>query len=201
MQSADWLRQQKAAVTAWATDLFAKGFVILDTETSGIRSGYHEIVQIGVIDHTGAVLMDSLVQPMSPERLLDRTNGKRAVDVHGITPYMLEGAPTFPDVYEQFCAALKGRHVVVYNAEFDRKMVEGDCLRHRLSQPSVKKYHCAMLQYAQWYGAVGSYGRGFRWHSLEAACTQLRIYVPQQAHSAVGDCLRTLEVMKRLASA
>ena len=200
MQSTDWRGQQKLAVTTWAKTLFEKRFLILDTETSGIRSGYHEIVQIGVLDCDGNALLDTLVRPMSPERVLDWSRGgKRAVDVHGITPQMLEDAPTFPEVYEQFCALLKGQQVVVYNAAFDRGMIEGDCLRHRLDKPAVKKYHCAMKQYAQWYAVGNSYGGGARWQSLEAACRQQRIVLPERAHSAIGDCLRTLEVMRRMA--
>jgi DNA polymerase-3 subunit epsilon len=200
MLSTDWRGQQKQAASAWAQGLFEKRFLILDTETSGIRSGFHEIVQIGVLDSEGNVLMDTLVQPVSPERVLDWSRGgKRAVDVHGITPQMLENAPTFPAVYDPFCALLKGRQVVVYNADFDRRMIEGDCLRHRLDKPAVKKYHCTMKQYAQWYGMGSSYGGGPRWQSLEAACRQLQIQLPERAHSAIGDCLRTLEVMKRMA--
>jgi DNA polymerase-3 subunit epsilon len=201
MYSADWIAQNRREVTAWANDLFEQGFLILDTETTGIRSGYHEIIQIGVINSAGDVLLNTLVKPQYPERLTEwSVGGKRAIDIHGIMPHMLTDAPAFPDVHEQLCEVVKRQHLVIYNAGFDRKMIEGDCRRHQLRKISVKKYHCAMLQYAQWHGAVNRMTGGFRWQSLETACNQLHIFSHEQAHSALGDCRRTLEVMRRLAS-
>jgi DNA polymerase-3 subunit epsilon len=105
----------------------------------------------------------------------------------------------FPAVYKQLCPIVEGRNLVVYNAAFDRKMIDGDCKRHDLAKLPVKKYHCAMLKYAQYYGRLNRYGGDFRWQSLETACEQLHIRLPERAHNALGDCLRTLEVMKRLA--
>ena len=201
MYSADWIAQNRRAVSAWAQGLFAEGFLVLDTETTGVRGGYDEIVQIGVMNSAGDVLLNTLVKPQHPERLTEWTpGGKRAVDIHGILPHMLVDAPSFPDVYDQLCATVKGQQLVIYNAGFDRRMIDGDCKRHQLRKPSVKKYHCAMLQYAQWHGAVNRMTGGFRWQSLETACNQLHIFSQEQAHSAVGDCRRTLEVMKRLAA-
>lgn len=200
MYSADWIRQNRREVAAWAKALFEEGFLILDTETTGIRSGFHEIIQIGVINSAGDVLMNTLVKPQHPERLTEWSpGGKRAIDIHGIMPHMLTGAPPFPDVHEQLCSVVKGQHLVIYNADFDRKMIDGDCRRHQLKKISVKQYHCAMTQYAQWHGAVNRMTGGFRWQSLETACSQLYIFAQEQAHTALGDCLRTLEIMKRLA--
>lgn len=200
MQSIDWLKSQKLAAAAWARTMLESRFLVLDTETSGVRGGYHEIVQIAIIDSTGTPLLDSLIKPVHPERLLEwGTGSKRAIDIHGITPQMLENAPTFPAVYETISQIVAGQQVVIFNSAFDEKMIEGDARRHQLAVPSVGKYHCAMLYYAQWYGALGGYGGGFRWQSLEKACQQLHIQTPEKAHSALGDCLRTLEVVKRMA--
>lgn len=200
MYSTDWLGQKKLEVIEWSRDLFKKDFLILDTETSGVRAGFHEIVQIAVIDSRGDILLDSLIKPVKPERLLEWGVGsKRAVDIHGLTPQMLTNAPAFPEVYEQLRPIVAGRDLVVFNADFDRKMIDGDCKRHQLAKLSVKKYHCAMLKYAQFYGKWNLSRQEFRWQSLESACVQLRIHLDERAHSAVGDCLRTLEVMRRLA--
>lgn len=200
MYSTGQTSPNRREVSAWANDLFEHGFLILDTETSGIQGGFHEIIQIGVISSAGDVLMDTLVKPEHPELLLEWSRGgKRAVDIHGIMPEMLADAPRFPDVYGQLCDVVKGQDLVIYNADFDRKMIAGDCQRHQLASISVRKYHCAMRQYAQWYGVVNRYSGGYRWQSLENACNQLHILTAAQAHSAVGDCQRTLEVMKRLA--
>jgi DNA polymerase-3 subunit epsilon len=105
----------------------------------------------------------------------------------------------FPAIYEQLQPIVKGRNVVVFNAAFDRKMIDGDCKRHQLDKLPVKKYHCAMLKYAQYYGKWSPSRGDFRWQSLELACEQLRIRQSLRAHSALGDCQSTLEVMKRMA--
>jgi len=200
MYSTHWLEQKKLQITEWAKELFKKQFLILDTETSGIHGGVDEIVQIAVITSSGDVLLDSLVKPVNPERLMQwGTGGKRPVDVHGLTPQMLSTAPSFPAVYEQLHPLVAGQDVVVFNAAFDRKMIDGDCRRHRLEKLPVKKYHCAMLKYAQYYGKWNPARQDFRWQSLESACAQLQIRLDERAHSALGDCLRTLEVMKHMA--
>ena len=200
MYSTDWLGHKKLEVVEWSKDLFKKEFLILDTETSGVRGGFHEIVQIAVITSGGEVLLDSLVKPVKPERVLEwSTGGKRAVDIHGLTPQMLATAPVFPAIYEQLRPMVKGRDVVVFNAAFDKQMIDGDCRRHQLEKLPVKKYHCAMLKYAQYSGKWSPSRGEFRWQSLESACEQLHIPQSERAHSALGDCLTTLEVMKRMA--
>jgi hypothetical protein len=56
----------KTAAAAWARVLLAEGdFVIFDTETTGFED-HDEIIQIGIVDHTGAVLLDQLIQPTQP---------------------------------------------------------------------------------------------------------------------------------------
>jgi DNA polymerase-3 subunit epsilon len=201
MQSIGGYGKHKLEASAWAKDLFKRGFLILDTETSGVRGGFHEIVQIAVVSSNGDMLLDSLVKPEHPERLLEwGSGGKRAVDVHGLSPQILKDAPPFPTVYEQLRAIVEKQNVVIYNASFDRKMLEGDCKRHQLDGLPVKKYHCAMLKYAEFYGKRNPYTGDFRWQSLEAACQQLHIRLSEQAHNALGDCLMTLEVMRRMAA-
>ena len=117
-----------AAIT-WARDLLAGEFLVLDTETSGLNAGYHEIVQIAVINQAGDVLLDTYVQPQCPERLIERGDGVSASDINGITPDMLTAAPTWPEVAEQLRQIVAGKPVVIYNAAFDEAMIAGDCER------------------------------------------------------------------------
>lgn len=200
MYTADWVGHKRLEAVEWAKDLFKKEFLILDTETSGVRGGFHEIVQIAVINSAGDTLLNTLVKPVKPERVLEwSSGGKRAVDIHGLTPQMLADAPMFPAVYVQLRPIVEGRNVVVFNAAFDKQMIDGDCRRHQLAKLPVKKYHCAMLKYAEYYGKWNASRRDFRWQSLETACEQLQIHLSGRAHNALGDCLSTLEVLKRMA--
>lgn len=166
-----------------AQALFAKGFLILDTETSGLEG---EIIEIAVITHTGRVLLNTRIKPKRPEEIIE----SRAYDIHGIHPDDLKDAPTFPQVYDQLVWLLWGRRVVIYNAQFDVGRLEHDCgdwWGWGLPKLRFKKT-CAMLMYSRWEGDYSEYWGDFKWQKL-----------PGGDHSALGDCLATLRVMKEMA--
>lgn len=60
----------------------------LDTETIGLAAGFDEILQIGLVDEAGNVLLDTLVRPTR------RTEWPEAEKIHGITPADVADAPT-----------------------------------------------------------------------------------------------------------
>src|SRR5215471_2455226 len=106
----------KAAAVHWARDLLALAdFIVLDTETTGLGI-WSEVIQIAVIDPTGAALLDTLVKPT-------REIEAGATAIHGITAEVVAAAPTFAEVYPLLCKAIAGRRVVIYNADFDRSML------------------------------------------------------------------------------
>lgn len=172
----------------WARDLLEKrDFVILDTETSGLSAGHNEIVQIAVIDHAGKTLLDTYVKPQSPELLTERTNGRSASDINGITPDMLEDAPAWPEVAAQLWPLLAGKTTVIYNAEYDLSMIVGDCERAALEVPNITP-KCAMRAYAKFYGDWSDYWGNFKWQPLNGG------------HTALDDCLAVLELIKQMAA-
>jgi hypothetical protein len=61
-----------------------------------------------------------------------------------------------------------------------------------LAPPEIPKkhYECAMKRYAEFYGDWRGQQRGFRWQPLQGG-----------NHRALGDCLATLEVIKKMATA
>jgi len=70
-----------------------KGCVILDTETTGLYEA--EIVQLAIINHEGETLLNTLVKPEHPEKMMEKSSkGICAYDIHGIHPDMLANAPT-----------------------------------------------------------------------------------------------------------
>lgn len=174
----------------WARDLLEKkNFVILDTETSGLDAGYHEIVQIAVIDHAGNTLLDTYVKPQHPERLTERTNGRSASDINGITPDMLENAPAWPEVAAQLWPLLFDKTLVIYNAQYDTAMIAGNCRRHHITAPDLSGANCAMIMYAEFYGEYSTYHQDFKWQPLNGG------------HTALADCLATLAVIREMAEA
>jgi hypothetical protein len=83
-------REAQKRATAKVQALFASGFLILDTETTGIGQ-WDRIVEIALIDDQGMVLMNTLVNPEIPIP-------KEASAIHGITDEMVSAAPTFSEI-------------------------------------------------------------------------------------------------------
>jgi DNA polymerase III subunit epsilon len=154
-------RQSRAAAIAWANAVVARPDVVyLDTETTGL-DGRAEIVEIAVIDNAGTTLLDTLVRP-------DGIIPHEVVRIHGIDDEMVAGAPRWPEVYPALLEVLYERTVIVYNADFDFRLVNQ--MNRRSGYPqSNDRWHCAMKQYAafatDWHARYGNY----RWHKLDVA--------------------------------
>ena len=91
--------------------------VVLDTETTGIsvREG-HRIVEIGCIE------LDNLIPTknrfhcyLNPERKVS----EKALEVHGYSDEFLATQKKFLDVVEKFLDFIKGKRLIIHNADFD----------------------------------------------------------------------------------
>lgn len=181
-------QDRRAAIQA-ATE-YLQNCVILDSETTGLVEA--EIVQIAVIDHTGAVLLDTLVNPPHPERVLQKSSkGICAADIHHLTPDKLEGAPSWPEVWPKLAEVIRGRKVVIYNADFDWPIVRAMCAHYGIEDPMPEPLtvDCAMELYAVFVGDWNEYRKSYTWKRL-----------PHGDHSALGDCQATLLVLKTMAA-
>ncbi len=91
--------------------------IILDTETTGlsVKDG-HRIVEIGCIE------LDNLIPTkknfhcyLNPERKVS----EKAFQVHGYTDEFLSTQKKFREVVDNFLSFIKGKRLVIHNAEFD----------------------------------------------------------------------------------
>ena len=128
----------------WARNLFAHSFYVLDTETTGLGNT-DEIVQIGIVDKSGAVLLNQLIKPTIPIPYA-------ASSIHGISDQDVAAAPSFKDIYIKLSMLLAGQVVVAYNMDFDWRMLEQTAGRYRLPAVRIGKRDCAMKQYARFKG-------------------------------------------------
>jgi DNA polymerase III epsilon subunit-like protein len=165
--------------------------VYLDTETTGMHLTA-EVIELGVIDDQANVLFDSLIKPRGK---IDPAAGR----VHGITPEMLESAPSWETIWPLAEAVLMDRRIGVYNVEFDLRLIKQSHQRAwiRWTLPEANFFDIMKL-YAVFFGDWDSYHRSFRYQSLEQAGRQCGIRLPN-AHRAVDDCILTRALLHHIA--
>jgi len=186
-----WRDAHRRAAAQWAADLLQSEGVIFDSETTGLGPR-DEFVQVGVIDLQGSVLLDALVRPSRPIP-------PDATAVHGLTDADVALAPSFPGVYDALREVIGGRHVIVYNADYDRRILSQTCQLYGLPMIEAADWRCAMKGYARFNGAWSSRYGDFRWLRLTVACAAEGIPVIR-AHSALADCHLTLALLRAMAS-
>jgi DNA polymerase-3 subunit epsilon len=115
---------------------------------------------------------------------------------------MCTDAPQWPALTQQIAQIIDGKNLVVYNAVYDRGMMHKSIEAHyqpKIEWKDIARWHCAMLAYAEAKGDWNDYRGDWRWHKLTDACRQLKLPIGN-AHSALGDCLMTLEICRRMAA-
>ena len=113
--------------------------VFLDLETTGLDPRTDEVLEIGILDDAGRVLLDSLVRPERHRRW------PGAEAIHGIAPDDVADAPTLDELRPRIIAAVYDALVVIYNAPFDSGF-----LRRELD--AAAEIRCAMREFAAAYG-------------------------------------------------
>lgn len=183
-------RKERAKVAAWARERAANpATIFLDTETTGLGRDA-EIIDLGVVDMHGNVLIDTLIAPRSPIP-------PETTRVHGIVDADVIGAPGWMDVYPLLAGLLRDRPVVVYNAAFDRRMIDGCCAAFGFEGESAE-WHCAMQHYAAWAGVRSSHKRQrYRLHKLGDALAAFDL--PPGNHRALADAVACRSLVLALA--
>jgi DNA polymerase III epsilon subunit-like protein len=166
-----------------AAALLALDPLFVDYETTGLNRRTDRVCEVTVIDRQGRVLLSTLV---NPQMAISPAAGA----VNGITDELVADAPTWRQVEPALRQLLAGRVVVAHNAPFEAKFT-----------PFAANWVCSMaladraLGKAEW-GAVKQDWRAGS--SLRARLYQCRL--PQaEAHTAAGDCLGALRLVRFLA--
>lgn len=185
------VREAKRRAIERAQGLVAREPLFLDTETTGLHKTA-EIIEVGVVDNAGRVVFASLVRPRRPIPA-------DASAIHGITNEMVADAPTWQELWPELGALLQDRHVGIYNADYDLRLMRQSHRQWRLPwQPVDASAFCIMKLYAQFYGEPNRRYGGFRWQSLERAGLQCRLTLPN-THRAVDDARLARAVLHYIA--
>lgn len=109
-------------------------WVVLDVETSGMRSASHRVLSIAAL-----VLREDGSVERQFSTLLNPGCDPGPVHVHNLTPDRLAGAPRFEDVAEEFGELLSGRTMVAHNASFDYGFLDAEFQRAGFGTPIEKR--------------------------------------------------------------
>jgi DNA polymerase-3 subunit epsilon len=98
--------------------------------------------------------------------------------IHGLTSDVLEGAPLFPEIAEEFAARLEGRVLVAHNAVFDWSMIAREYARAQREAP-VRQRLCTIALSKELRLPLAN-------HKLESLAAHFGV-VQQRAHHALDD--------------
>ena len=164
--------------------------VYLDTETTGLNAT-DEVIEIAIVDHDGSLLYQSLIKPSRPIP-------PDATRIHGITDAEVQSARAWPVLWPEIRGILFGRWIVMYNQDFDLRMMAQSHARYNLPWNERLKTFDLLKLYAEYRGEWDPRRRSYRYHSLDAAGKQCGIQLPN-AHRAVADTLLTRALLHHIA--
>ena len=157
--------------------------VFLDTETTGVTLN-DQVIEIAIVDEDGKPLLNSLVRPTCPVH-------KKAHDLHGLTHRKAAKAPSLKELEDSFIEAVKDRHVVIYNVEFDLRF-----LTARI-RDTIEAASCCMLAFDKFRSEVTE-NDTYRWFSLNEACAHLGYNWEGDWHRALPDALACRSVWQKI---
>ena len=157
----------------------------LDLETTGLCGRNDEILDVAIIGDNGEVLLNSLVKPAR------HTDWPAAQAIHGITPAMVQEAPTYAELEPTITALLKDQDVVIYNAAFDSQFLETPL-------QTAASIHCCMLRFSDFIGDWNEYYGNNRWQRLSRAIKYIGYTPVGDLHRAQTDALATHHVWQFL---
>ena len=170
-----------------AQKMIDDNFLIFDTETTGLGED-DEIIELGIIDCSGAVLYDGLFRP-------EKDVHWAAAKVSGLTNDRLSNEPLFKDEFNKIMQVMNGRPIIAFNEGFDERMFYQTADRYGLDRSLVEqafsRSFCCQHLYNEYLGYSGH-------AKLEFACATEEVDAVQN-HRATGDCLMTLALLERIA--
>jgi DNA polymerase-3 subunit epsilon len=165
------------------TDSRPRAYAVIDLETTGLRTSWHDrVVEVAIValDASGRVADEwcSLINP-------DRDLGPQ--DIHGISAAEARRAPAFADLAGEIAVRLAGLTVVAHNLAFDAPFLAAEFGRIGATVPlSADHGLCTMSLARHFLPAAG--------RSLEACRTAAGLPA-HRAHSALHDARAAADLL------
>lgn len=94
---------------------FPSEFIVLDIETTGLSPAYDEIIEVAALKIKGDVIVDSYSSLVNPNCEIPY----EVEELTGITQEMVDNAPTFSNIANDFFAFIGNYEILGHNVSFD----------------------------------------------------------------------------------
>lgn len=148
------------------------GYVVFDTETTGLSSVNDAIAEIAAVRVEGNEIVAEYHTMVDPERSMPAA----ASAVNHITDDMLKGQPKIHEVLPGFLTFVGDSVLVAHNATFDAQFVAQACIRNRFKAP--ERYFDTM-SFARYYPEAEN--------KKQETLLRCAGITNEQAHRALGD--------------
>ncbi len=145
-------------------------FAAIDFETANSHPASACAIGISAVTRGRIVTRSFLIRP--PELKFSRRN----IAIHGITPAMAAGEPTFAELYPQIRALLAAPDTWAHYAPFDQGVLNALAAHYKL--PGLPRLQCTCRLSRRCFP-------GLRSHSLSVVCEHLGI--PLKHHDPASD--------------
>lgn len=160
-------------------------FVIVDVETTGLEPRLDNIIEIAAVKMVDGEIVDEWDTLLNPRVFVPQVT----TDITGITTEMLEGAPQFADVVEDYMRFLGADSIfVAHNVEFDREFVNVHLMNEgheKMPNPYLCTFKLAKTVYPN-----------MKKYSLGELTKVLDVDLPQ-AHRAIHDARATAHLFNK----
>lgn len=120
----------------------------VDIETTGMRSSYDRIIEIGILRVEDNELVQTFKSLINPQTYIP----KEITSLTGITSHQLENAPTFRAVKDEIIEILADCTFVAHNVRFDYGFIKHELMREHVTYNA--KHFCTVrlsrLLYPHW---------------------------------------------------
>ena len=159
--------------------------IFLDTETTGLsfKDG-HKIVEIACIETKDLIPTNKIFHKLiNPKRHMP----EEAFKVHGFSSEFLSSKETFDQVADEFLSFIKGKKLIIHNADFDLGFLNGEL-------GMIKKELINKLLVIDSLEVARNKFPGTS-NSLDALCKRFNIDISRRTkHNALLDCELLREV-------
>ncbi len=158
-----------------------QAYVAVDVETTGGKGENHRVTEIGAVKVRNGEIVDRFQTLLNPQRTIP----PNIVRLTGITPAMVEDAPYFADIADDFVEFMEDAIFVAHNVEFDYGFISREFARLGRSFRHARLCTCSSMR---------KLFPGHRSYSLASLCSRYDIPL-RQHHRALCDAEAAAELL------